>query len=143
MSTANAIIAHCLAHAARPVGVVVLDAHGSVLAFQAHDGAPLLAFALARGRAWGALGVGAGSRYFERMADARPHLLTALARAAGGVSGTAGGVLVCSVADSGDAAAAAAAVVVACVGVAGDSPDADERVAIAGIEKAGFVAKFD
>lgn len=134
MADALTIIEHCLAHAKRPIGVVVLDAGGHPMAYAASDGAPPIAFALARGRARGALGVGAGTSYFERMADARPHLLTALAHAAGGISGTAGGVLV---------RALTTTTTLACVGVASGTADDDEQIAVRGVQLAGFIAKFD
>lgn len=135
LAQANAIIETALAKAAertlRPLGVAVLDAGGHLVAFQRQDGASFMRLEVASGKAFGALGVGAGSRWLQANALERPHFVNALAAAFDGKMVPApGGVLV----KTGDGA------IIGAVGISGDTSDNDELCAIAAIEAAGFVA---
>ena len=49
-----------------PLAVAVLDAGGHLKAFAREDGAGIIRPQIATGKAWGALGMGAGSRTFAR-----------------------------------------------------------------------------
>jgi len=113
-----------------PLTVAVLDAGGHLVAFKREDKSGILRFDIAFGKAWGALGMGFGSRtLFERAANA-PHFFTALAAASGGrIVPNPGGVLI---RDSND--------IIGAVGISGDTSDKDEACAIAGIEAAGLKA---
>src|SRR6185312_11569042 len=94
-----------------PLTVAVLDAGGHLVAFKREDKSGLLRFDIAFGKAWGALGMGFGSR--------------TLAAASGGRMVTnPGGVLIRSA--TGD--------IVGAVGISGDTSDRDEACAVAGIE---------
>jgi uncharacterized protein GlcG (DUF336 family) len=134
LSKANTIIKAALAKGAelglKPLSIAVLDAGGHLKAFQKQDGASMLRFEIAFGKAFGALAVGAGSRSVEKFAKERPHFVEGLVAASGGhIIPVAGGVLVKNA--KGD--------ILGAVGITGDTSDNDEAAAIAGIEAAGLV----
>src|SRR4051794_15079982 len=54
----------------KPLAVAVLDPRGCLKAYKAEDGASLMRFDIAFGKAWGALGMGFGGRELERRGDA-------------------------------------------------------------------------
>jgi uncharacterized protein GlcG (DUF336 family) len=134
LAAAQQIISTALAHGRaknmRPLGVAVLDARGALKAYAAEDRTSLRRFDIARGKAYGALALGVGSRTIGKMAVDRPHFVAAVTHAVGGtLVPVAGGVLI----KSGDGA------VLGAVGVTGDSSDNDEAAAMAGIAAAGLV----
>lgn len=114
-----------------PLSVAVLDAGGHLVAFKREDRSGILRFEIAFGKAWGALGMGFGSRtIFERAANT-PTFYIALASASGGrIVPNPGGVLIKDA--GGD--------ILGAVGISGDTSDKDEVCAIAGIEAAGLKA---
>jgi uncharacterized protein GlcG (DUF336 family) len=112
-----------------PLSVAVLDAGGQLVAFKREDKSGLLRFDIAFGKAWGALGMGFGSRALAARAAKVPMFFTALAAASGGrMVPVPGGVLIRDA--SGD--------IIGAVGISGDTSDRDETCAIAGIETAGL-----
>jgi len=115
----------------QPLSVAVLDSGGHLVAFKREDKSGILRFDIAFGKAWGALGMGLGSRtLFERAANT-PQFFTMLAAASGGRMVTnPGGVLIRDA--DGD--------IVGAVGISGDTADNDETCAVAGIEAAGLKA---
>jgi len=114
-----------------PLSVAVLDAGGSVVAFKREDKSGILRFDIAFGKAWGALGMGFGSRTLFARAAKTPQFFTMLAAASGGrIVTNPGGVLI---RDTGGN-------IVGACGVSGDVSDKDEMCAIAGIEAAGLKA---
>jgi uncharacterized protein GlcG (DUF336 family) len=114
-----------------PMTVAVLDAGGHLVAFKREDRSGILRFDIAYGKAWGALGMGFGTRtLFERAATA-PQFFNALYAASGGrMVSNPGGVLIRDA--SGD--------VIGAVGISGDTADNDEACAIAAITAAGLKA---
>jgi uncharacterized protein GlcG (DUF336 family) len=113
-----------------PLTVAVLDAGGHLVAFKREDKSGILRFDIAFGKAWGALGMGFGSRALAERAANTPQFFTMLAAASGGrIVTNPGGVLI---RDGGD--------VIGAVGISGDTADKDEACAIAGIEAAGLKA---
>lgn len=113
----------------KPLAVAVLDAGGHVKAFQRQDGASMLRFEVASGKAYGALAVGSGSRWLHEQAAERAHFLEGLSSVSGGrIVPVPGGVLV---RDS-------RGTIVGAVGISGDTSDNDEACAIAGIEASGL-----
>jgi uncharacterized protein GlcG (DUF336 family) len=115
----------------QPLTVVVLDAGGHLVCAKREDGAGILRFEIAFGKAWGALGMGRASRELEQVSLQRPVFMTTLAAVSTGrLVPVAGGVLVRN----------ARAEVIGAVGVSGDTSDADERCAIAGIHAAGLAS---
>lgn len=135
LAAARTLLEAALAEAAtrrlRPLSIVVLDARGAIVAAFTQDGASLMRWRIALGKAQAALGMGVGSRAIGAMAAERPHFVGAVAALAGdGFVPVAGGVLIKD----------AAGRVVGAVGVSGDVSDQDEAAAAAGIAAAGFVA---
>ena len=127
----DAALATARAQSSKSLAVVVLDAGGHDVVLKREDGCGILRVDIARGKAWGALGMGLGSRELARKAEQNPRFFAALAAASGGrVVPNPGGVLVRD-ADGN---------VVGAVGISGDQADRDEACAIAGIEAAGLVA---
>lgn len=115
----------------KPLAISVLDAGGHLIAFQRQDGASMMRFEIATGKAWGALALGIGSRAVNKLATDRPHFFTGLSGVSGGrIVPVPGGMLVKS--KTGETIGA--------VGVTGDTSDNDEIAGIAGIEAAGLVA---
>jgi len=117
-------------HEMQPLTVVVLDRGGHVVCCQREDGAGILRFEIAFGKAWGALGMGRPSRDLEQVSLQRPVFITSLAAVSGGrLVPVAGGVLI-----------VAEGAIVGGVGISGDTSDADELCAIEGIRAAGFAS---
>jgi uncharacterized protein GlcG (DUF336 family) len=114
-----------------PLTVAVLDAGGHLVAFKREDKSGILRFDIAYGKAWGALGMGFGSRTLASRAAKTPQFFTMLAAASAGRMVTnPGGVLIKD----------AAGTIVGACGISGDTSDKDEMCAIAGIEAAGLKA---
>jgi len=114
-----------------PLTVAVLDAGGHLVAFKREDRSGILRFDIAYGKAWGALGMGFGSRELAERSTKMPVFITALTTISGGrLVPVPGGVLI---KDAGGAVLGAA-------GISGDTSDKDEACAIAGIEAAGLKA---
>ena len=114
-----------------PMTVAVLDSGGHLVAFKKEDGSSLLRETIARAKAWGALGMGVGSRSLAPRAAQHPAFFAALtAMSEGNIVPVPGGVLV----------RCAEGRLVGAVGVSGDVPDNDEACALKGIEKAGLRA---
>jgi uncharacterized protein GlcG (DUF336 family) len=109
----------------------VLDAGGHMVALKREDKSGILRVEIAFGKAWGALGMGLGSRTLASRAPKQPAFFTALAAVSGGrlVPGPAG-VLIRD--KDGD--------VIGAVGISGDVADNDEKCAVAGIQAAGLTA---
>ena len=137
LAQATAIVEAALAKGreidCKPLGVAVLDAGGHLKAFAREDGAGILRPEIATGKAWGALGMGAGSRSLAKLAGQSPAhgaFFSALnAMSAGRVVPAPGGVLVRTTGGE----------ILGAVGVTGDTSDRDEACALAGIESAGLV----
>jgi uncharacterized protein GlcG (DUF336 family) len=114
-----------------PLSVAVLDAGGHLVAFKREDKSGILRFDVAFGKAWGALGMGFGSRTLFERANATPQFFTMLAAASQGrIVTNPGGVLIRNA--GGD--------VIGAVGISGDTSDKDEVCAVAGVEAAGLKA---
>ena len=112
-----------------PLTVVVLDAGGHVVACKREDGSGILRFDIAFGKAWGALGMGFGSRTLFDRSGKQPMFFTALAAVSQGrMVPVPGGVLIKD----------AAGEIIGGVGISGDTSDKDEVCAVAGIEAAGL-----
>ena len=114
-----------------PLTVAVLDSGGHLVAFKREDKSGILRFDIAFGKAWGALGMGFGSRTLASRAAKTPQFFTMLAAASAGRMVTnPGGVLIKD----------AAGTIVGACGISGDTSDKDEMCAVAGIEAAGLKA---
>jgi uncharacterized protein GlcG (DUF336 family) len=112
-----------------PLTVVVLDAGGHLVAAKREDGSGILRYEIAFAKAWGALGLGLGSRSLATRAIKAPMFITAVASVADGrLVPVPGGVLIRDAQSS----------VIGAVGISGDNSDNDEIAAIAGIESAAL-----
>ncbi len=115
-----------------PLTVVVLDVTGKIIVSKSEDGSGLMRFDIARGKAWGALGMGMSSRLIRDRLATRPSFQAALATVADGqFIPVPGGVLVLQ----GDGT------VIGAVGVSGDSSEKDEYCAITGILGTNFLSE--
>ncbi len=114
-----------------PLTVAVLDGAGCLVALKREDGSSFLRPQIAQAKAWGALGMGMGSRKLAQRAASHPAFMGALiALSEGRMIPVPGGVLIRS---SGN-------LILGAVGISGDHPDHDEACAVAGIEAAGLTA---
>ena len=135
LAQANAIIEVALAEGRKrdfaSLAVAVLDAGGHLIAFQREDGAGFARFNIAYGKAWGALGMGFGTRELAERAAKFPTFVAALSvTTQGRMIPSPGGVLIVGADQE----------VVGAVGISGDIGDNDEACAVAGIEAAGLAA---
>lgn len=116
----------------KPLSVVVLDAGGHVLAFEREDGAAPGRFAIAEGKAYGAVMLGMGGRAQMARAEAQAYFMAAVNGVYGGkVVPVPGGVLLRD----------GAGAVIGAVGVTGDTSDNDAEAALAGAAAAGLAAE--
>jgi uncharacterized protein GlcG (DUF336 family) len=134
LAKATAIVDKALSHGRTlglpPLTVAVLDAGGCLVSFKREDGSSLLRPEIAQAKAYGALGLGIGSRAIAQRASVAPAFVSAVNALAGGrLIPVPGGVLIRS-----------AQAVIGAVGITGASSDQDESCAVAGIEAAGLTA---
>ncbi|MEH6644151.1 GlcG/HbpS family heme-binding protein [Sulfitobacter sp.] len=117
----------------KPLSAVVLDAGGHVQAFERQDGAAPGRFAIAHGKAYGAVMLGmAGTAQMAR-AEQQAYFMAAVNGVFGGqVIPVPGGVLLRS--SKGD--------VIGAVGVTGDTSDNDAIAAMAGIDAAKLIGEI-
>ncbi|MEO1154069.1 MAG: heme-binding protein [Pseudomonadota bacterium] len=117
----------------KPLSVIVLDSGGHVRAFEREDGAAPGRFAIAHGKAYGAVMLGmAGTAQMAR-AEQQAYFMTAVNGVYGGqVVPVPGGVLVRD----------GRGVVLGAVGVTGDTSDNDAEAASAGIIAAGYTPEI-
>lgn len=132
---ARTIVDHALRYAREqslaPMTVAVLDGGGQLVAFAREDNSSLLREKIARGKAMGALNMGAGSAALARRAEEHPHFIaSAVALADGNLVPVAGGVLI----------RALDGLILGAVGVSGAVPPVDEACALAGIASVELVA---
>lgn len=133
---ARNIIAKAIAHGReagmKPLSVIVLDAGGHPRAYERDDGAAPGRYAIAEGKAYGAVMMGLGGFALRNRAEEQAYFISALNGAYGGkLVPVPGGVLV---RDKRGA-------VIGAVGVTGDTSENDAAAAVAGIEAAGFTAE--
>lgn len=116
----------------KPLSVVVLDAGGHVKAFERADGASPGRFAIAHGKAYGAVMLGMpGSAQMAR-AEQQAYFMNAMNGAFNGqVVPVLGGILVHDKRGN----------VIGAVGVTGDTSDNDVIAGMAGIESAGLTGE--
>jgi uncharacterized protein GlcG (DUF336 family) len=111
--------------------VVVLDPGGHIVCAKREDNSGIIRVEIAVGKAYGALGMGWGSRTMMERAAQNPNFLASVVGASGGrLVPNPAGVLIRDGANK----------IVGAVGVSGDTGDNDEIIAVAGIEAAGLKA---
>ena len=134
LSDANAMIDFAFIKARElntaPMAAIVLDNGGNIIAFKREDGASIMRFDIAYGKAWGAIGMLSSSRKVAEMAEARPTFVSSLATMSGGkIVPSPGGILIYD--DKSN--------LLGSVGVSGDLPDLDEECAIFAVKSQKFV----
>ena len=135
LSAAGTIVDKALEKAAElglnPMTVAVLDAGGHLVAFKRQDNSGILRPDIAFGKAWGAVGMGVGSRGLAKRAEIAPAFYTALGSVSGGrMIPVPGGVLIRD----------GAGEILGAVGISGDTSENDEACGVAGIKAAGLNA---
>jgi uncharacterized protein GlcG (DUF336 family) len=133
LKQANAIIdgafAQALDDGVPPLAVVVLDDAGNVVSAQRQDGASMFRFDVAKGKAWGAVGMGVASRTLAQRAKDNPNFFIALAATAhGNLLAQPGAVLIRD----------AEGRIIGAAGASGGTGDQDEACCIQGIKQAGL-----
>lgn len=114
----------------KPMGIAVLDSSGNLVAFGREDGASMFRFDVARGKAWGAVGMGASSRVLAERAKDNPNFFVTLAATAEGkFLPQPGAVLIKD----------AKGHILGALGASGGTGDEDEIICAAGVRAAGFV----
>ncbi len=112
-----------------PLTVVVLDAGGHPVCVMRQDGAGILRYEIAYGKAWGALGMGMGTSTFSELTarqGTHQSFVQSLMVASGGrVIPTRGGILIRN--RDGQ--------LIGAMGISGDSPENDEQCALYAIQK--------
>lgn len=116
----------------KSLSVIVLDAGGHVQAFEREDGASPGRFAVAHGKAYGAVMLGIPSSAQMARAEAQAYFINAVNGALDGkLVPVPGGILLRD----------KKGVVIGAVGITGDTSENDVLAGIAGIEAAGVVAE--
>ncbi len=133
LATANQIIAAALRHSAekgyKPMAVVVLDESGNIKSAQREDGASMFRVDIARGKAWGAVGMGVPSRTLGERAKENPNFFLSLAATAEGkFLPQTGAVLIKS----------ASGEILGAVGASGGTGEQDEEICAHGVHSAGL-----
>ena len=130
----DAIIERGSALELRPLSVVVVEPGCKVKAFKKEDGASMLRFEMAYGKAYAALALGRSSRLVHQRAEERPIFMRYLIAASGDQLFPEGG---------GRQIRDANGEVIGAVGVTGDTEDRDDELAIFGIHAAGLKTDED
>ncbi|WP_101067918.1 GlcG/HbpS family heme-binding protein [Roseovarius salinarum] len=116
----------------KPLSVIVLDAGGHPIAFEREDGASPGRYAIAQGKAYGAVMLGMGGRAQMDRAESQAYFMAAVNGVYGGQTvPVPGGVLVRDTEGR----------VIGAVGVTGDTSDNDAEAALAGIAAAGLAGE--
>lgn len=128
-SIIKAALAEGRARNLKPLTVAVLDPGGHYVALQREDNSGIIRVEIATGKAYGALGMGFGSREFVERSQKAPAFVGALTvLSQGRLVPVPGGVLI---RDTSGAVSGA-------VGISGDTSEQDEACAVKGIEAAGL-----
>jgi uncharacterized protein GlcG (DUF336 family) len=118
----------------RPLSVIVVEPGCKVKAFKKEDGASMIRFEMAYGKAYAALSLGRSSKLVRERAHERPIFMRyVIAASDEQIFPEGGGMLIRD--DAGD--------VIGAVGVTGDTEDRDEEIAIHGIHSAGLKTDED
>src|SRR5215813_8102829 len=138
LDQANRIIAAILKRGAeidcRPISVIVVEPGCKVKAFQKEDGASMIRFEMAYGKAYAALALGRSSKLVKVRADERPLFMRYVMSASEDQIFPEGGGLQIRNAQG---------EVIGAVGVTGDTEDRDEELAVHGIHAAGLKTDDD
>ena len=138
LTQARTIIEAILARGAelgcRPLAVIVVEPGCKVKAFEKEDGASMIRFEMAFGKAYAALALGRSSRLVRIRNEEKPAFMRYLIAASDDQIFPEGGGM--QIRD-------AVGQVVGAVGVTGDTEDRDEELAVHGIHAAGLLTDDD
>jgi uncharacterized protein GlcG (DUF336 family) len=130
----DAVITQGTALNCRPPSVIVVEPGCKVKAFKKEDGASMIRFEMAYGKAYAALSLGRSSKLVRERAQERPIFIRYLIAASGEqIFPEGGGMLIRD--DTGE--------VIGAVGVTGDTEDCDAELAVHGIHAAGLKTDED
>ncbi|CAM3054602.1 GlcG/HbpS family heme-binding protein [Legionella worsleiensis] len=116
----------------QPMSIAILDAGGHLIAFQRQDKAGILRFDIAYAKAYGALGMGIGSRGLALKANEIPNFMEgAINTSKGRLIPAPGGVLIVNLENE----------IIGAAGASGDTSDNDEHCIISGILSVGLIPK--
>jgi uncharacterized protein GlcG (DUF336 family) len=130
----DAIIARGVELNCRPISVIVVEPGCKVKAFKKEDGASMIRFEMAFGKAYAALSLGRSSKLVRERAHEKPVFMRYLIAASDDQIFPEGGGMVIRD-DNGE--------VIGAVGVTGDTEDRDEELAVHGIHAAGLKTDED
>lgn len=115
----------------KPLGIVVIDEGGNMVAAQREDGASMFRLDIALGKAWACVAMGSSSRALAKRAKDNPNFFVTLAATAGGkFLPQTGGVLIRDKDGT----------ILGAAGGSGGTGEEDEGCCAYGIEQAGLVA---
>ena len=115
----------------KPLAVVVLDHAGNIVSAQREDGASMFRMDVAKGKAWGAVAMGASSRALGKRARENPNFFLSLASTAQGKFLPQTGAALIRAKDG---------TILGAAGASGGTGDEDEACSAFGIEQAELVA---
>ena len=118
----------------RPLAAMVLDAGGRPKVFMKQDGASLMRYEIAYGKAFAALAMGRSSKMVLQKSREKPIFIDNLLKLADGPMFLEGGGQLIRDSDG---------EVIGAIGVTGDVNETDDAAAIAGIHACGFKADDD
>jgi len=118
----------------RPLSVIVVEPGCKVKAFKKEDGASMIRFEMAYGKAYAALAMGRSSKLVKVRAEEKPIFMRYLLSASGDQIFPEGGGL--QIRDE-------VGEVIGAVGVTGDTEDRDEELAVHGIRAIGLKTDAD
>jgi uncharacterized protein GlcG (DUF336 family) len=130
----DAILARGAALDCRPLSVIVVEPGCKVKAFKKEDGASMIRFEMAFGKAYAALAMGRSSKLVKVRAEEKPIFMRYLISASGDQIFPEGGGL--QIRD-------AQGEVIGAVGVTGDTEERDEELAAFGIRAVGLKTDAD
>ena len=130
----DAILARGAELDCRPLSVIVVEPGCKVKAFKKEDGASMIRFEMAFGKAYAALALGRSSKLVRIRNEEKPAFMKFLIEASDDQIFPEGGGLPIRAADG---------AVIGAVGVTGDTEDRDEELAAYGIRAAGLKTDED
>ena len=130
----DAILARGRALGCRPLAAIMVEPGAKVKAFKKEDGASMMRFEMAFGKAFAALALGRSSSLVRERAEQRPLFMDYLIDASDRQIFAEGGAML--VRDT-------AGAVIGAVGVTGDTQERDEELCAHGIRQAGLKTDDD
>ena len=125
----SAALAHSKSKGYKAMGIVVLDEAGHLKAFAREDGATMMRYDVALGKAYGAVAFGVSSRTLAERAKDNPNFFVSLSATSEGKFLPQPGAVVIK---------NASGQIIGAVGASGGTGDQDEEICIAGVKSVGL-----